>query len=211
MDTDRSALATMADGLAGTFSSCEDAPLALALLRELAKGEPVGAPALRNAGVGGGDELPAALSRWPNVHVDEHGRVVAFGGLSLARTAHGFAVGGRQLYTWCAWDTLFLPALLGQPARVESSCPETGSDVRLVVDRSGVQQAEPEALWVSFPAPAATSTTDITGSFCCHVHFLAGRSAAVRWLSGHAGATVLTLRDAFELGRMATRCLADET
>ncbi len=209
MDSDRPPLATLADELAGTFPSCEDAPLALALLRELAKGQPVGAPALRNAGVGGDDELPAALGRWPNVHVDEHGRVVAFGGLSLTRTAHRFAVGGRQLYTWCAWDTLFLPALLGETAQVQSTCPETGSHVRLVVDRSGIRHAEPEALWVSFPAPATTSTADITGSFCCHVHFLAGRSAADRWLSRHAGATVLTLRDAFELGRIATRCLAD--
>jgi hypothetical protein len=36
---------------------------------------------------------------------------------------------------------------------------------------------------VSFPAPAATSTADITGSFCCHVHFLAGRAAAEQWLA----------------------------
>ena len=188
-------LATLADSLAGTFPACDDAPLARALLRALAKGEPVADPA-----------LTAAADRWPNVELDDHGRVVAFSGLSLTPTAHRFTVGSRQLYTWCAWDTLFLPALLDQPARVKSSCPITGTPVRLTVDQSGVRAVDPEDLWVSFPPPGSASTADITGTFCCHVHFLAGRSAADQWLSRRARATLLSVPDAFELGRLATRC-----
>ena len=194
-------LSTLADSLVGTFLACDDAPLARALLRELAKGQPVAPPAAET-------DVTAALARWPNVEFDEHGRVVAFSGLSLTPTAHRFTVGGRQLYTWCAWDTLFLPALLDQPAQVESICPVTGSRVRLTVAPSGFHDLHPEELWVSFPSPATTSTADITGTFCCHVHFLAGRPAADEWLSRHAGATALTLPDAFELGRLATRCCA---
>jgi alkylmercury lyase len=181
-------LSTLADSLAGTFPACEDAPLARALLHELAKGQPVAEPA-----------LTAAADRWPNVEVDEHG---------LTPTAHRFTVGDRRLYAWCAWDTLFLPALLDQPADVESNCPVTDRPVRLAVDQSGVRDGHPEDLWVSFPAPGTASTADITGSFCCHVHFLGGRSAADEWLSRHEGATVLSVPDAFELGRLATRCCA---
>ena len=194
-------LSTLADSLVGTFPACDDGPLARALLRKLAKGQPVAVPPAET-------ELTVALSRWPNVEFDEHGRVVAFSGLSLAATAHRFIVGGRQLYTWCAWDTLFLPALLDQTAQVESSCPVTGSRVRLTVEPSGSSDLHPEELWVSFPAAATTSTADITGTFCCHVHFLAGRPAADEWLTRNAGATALTLRDAFELGRLAIRCCA---
>jgi alkylmercury lyase len=172
-------------------------PLARALLRALAQGRPVAEPA-----------LTTAADRWPNVELDDRGRVVAFGGLSLTPTAHRFTVGGRRLYTWCAWDTLFLPALLDQPALVESSCAVTGAQVRLAVDRSGVRDVDPEDLWISFPTPGAVSTADITATFCCHVHFIAGRPAADRWLGGHAGASVLGVRDAFELGRLATRCCA---
>jgi alkylmercury lyase len=194
-------LPMLADSLAGTFPASGDAPLAQALLRELATGRPIEPPQPQT-------ELAAALSRWPDVEHDEHGRIVAFGGLTLRPTTHRFTVGGRQLFTWCAWDTLFLPALLEQPARVESTCPITATAVRLTVDPSGVSARDPEELWMSFPPVATTSTADITGTFCRHVHFLAGRGAADEWLDRHEGATTLTLADAFELGRLATRCCA---
>jgi alkylmercury lyase len=201
MSDPAASLETLADSLAGTFPGCDDAPLARALLRELAKGQPVAAAAAD-------PRLATAIARWPNVELDEHGRVVAFSGLSLTPTAHRFTVAGRQLYTWCAWDTLFLPALLDQPAHVESPCPVTGHAVRLSAEPSGFRDVHPDDVWVSFPPAATTSTTDITGTFCCHVHFLAGRAAADDWLSQHAGATALALPEAFELGRLATRCCA---
>jgi alkylmercury lyase len=196
----------LAESLAGTFPGSEDAPLALALVRELARGEPVGADALAAAAGRPRPEVSAVLERWPTVRRDEHGDVVAFGGLSLPPTAHGFEVAGRRLHAWCAWDTLFLPAMLGAPARVRSRCPVTGATVRLAVEPGGVRDAHPEPLGVSFPRPGAASTADITGSFCSHVHFLAGPEAAARWRAEHPGAVVLTLDDAFELGRVATRC-----
>jgi hypothetical protein len=37
-------LVTLADSLAGTFPACDDAPLARALLRALANGQPVADP-----------------------------------------------------------------------------------------------------------------------------------------------------------------------
>jgi alkylmercury lyase len=194
----RSSDDTLAESLAGTFPGCDDAPLALAVLRELATGLPVAMSRLP-------DGAQRGLARWPNVHYDEDGRVVAFGGLSLAPTPHRFAVGGRQLYTWCAWDSLFLPAMLAQPAAVESTCFVTGTDVRLTVDPDGVRHVEPQPLWLSFPPPTTTSTADITGTFCCHVHFLAGRRAAEQWLGRHPEGSALDLDDAFELGRRATR------
>jgi alkylmercury lyase len=193
------ALDTLADSLAGTFPGSEDAPLALALLRELATGEPVVASTLDV-------RAETVLARWPNVNYDNAGRVIAFSGLSLTRTAHRFTIAGRQLYTWCAWDTLFLPAMLGRSAKVESSCPVTGSHVRLTVDPDGVREHDPQPLWVSFPPAATTSTTDITDTFCCHVHFLATPAAAEQWLSEHPDGTVLDIDDAHELGRKATRC-----
>ena len=42
--------------------------------------------------------------------------------------SHRFEVAGRTLYTWCAWDSLFLPQILGQEAEVESTCPLTAAE-----------------------------------------------------------------------------------
>ncbi len=33
-------------------------------------------------------------------------------GLAIAETKHRLEVDGRALYTWCAWDSLFLPEIL---------------------------------------------------------------------------------------------------
>jgi alkylmercury lyase len=199
------ALDALARRLAPTFPDRDDAPLALTVLAELAHGSPVDIARLAQAAGRDERQVREALDSWPNVQRDEEGRVVAFGGLSIAATPHRFTVGDRTLHAWCAWDTLFLPALLGREARVRSTCPVTGTDVRLTVAPDGVRESQPEELWVSFPPPARTSTVDITGSFCCHVHFLAGDAAAASWRTGHDGGLTLPLADAFELGRLATQ------
>lgn len=210
MNTTSHSLPTLADSLASTFPCCDDPPLAIALLDELAKGEPVSAAQLARAVNRDEADLAATLDGWPNVHRDGHARVVAFGGLSVTPTQHRFEIAGRQLHTWCAWDTLFLPALLGQAAHVESTCPVTATEARLTVAPDGVRAAEPASLQVSFPALASTVTSDITASFCCHVHFLAGQDAADAWLADNPGALTLSLEDALELGRLATQPLLED-
>jgi alkylmercury lyase len=202
-------LPALADSLARTFPGCDDAPLALALIDQLADGEPATVAPLAQTVDRDEPDIAAVLDRWPNVHRDDQGRIVAFAGLSLTPTRHGFDVAGRRLYTWCAWDALFLPALIGKEARVKSICPITGTDVRLTVRPAGVHTAEPASLLVSFPAPSSTVTSDITASFCDHVHFLAGRDAAEAWLAGNQGGLALSLEDAVELGRLATRPLLE--
>ena len=189
-----------ADALRGTFPGCEDAPLALALVRLLAAGLPVTAEMLSEATERTTAEVAAQLKRWPNVECDGEGAIVGFSGLTLRPTAHAFEVDGRALHTWCAWDTLFLPAMLGTTARVRSTCPVTRSEVELDVGPDGVEHAEPARLYVSFPPPAATDTADITGSFCCHVHFLAGDDAARTWQDAHSDGEVLDFEAAFALG-----------
>jgi alkylmercury lyase len=196
-------LGRMARALAGTFPGREDSGRAIALLRALALGRPVSVTALASVVSRDAANGAATLARWPNVEWDSKGDIVAFGGLTLRATAHQFVVDGRQLHCWCAWDTLFLPALLGQPAHVRSRCPMTGAAVALTVNPDGVSAAAPASLAVSFPPLDAMRTDDIVGTFCCHVHFLAGPDAADRWLADHRGAAVLALDDAFELGRLA--------
>jgi alkylmercury lyase len=203
-------LPALADSLAGTFPCCDDAPLALGLIGELAEGEPVTVARLAQAVDRGEPDVAAVLERWPNVQRDDQGRIVEFAGLSLTPTRHGFDVAGRRLYAWCAWDTLFLPALIGQEARVRSTCPVTGTEVQLTVGPAGVHDAEPTSLLVSFPAPATTVTSDITTSFCGHVHFLAGEDAAEAWLADNQGGLALSLDDAVVLGRLATRPLLED-
>jgi alkylmercury lyase len=193
-----------ADTLRDTFPACEDAPLASMLVRLLARGKPVTDGRLAVACDRPVAEVSTQLMRWPNVERDADGAVIAFSGLTLRPTVHSLQVDGRLLHAWCAWDTLFLPRMLGATAHVRSVCPVTGRAVELVVAPGHVEQAEPPGIHVSFPPVDTTDTADITGTFCGHVHFLAGADAAEAWQETHPGSHVLDLAAAFELGCRTT-------
>src|SRR3989442_9036358 len=46
-------------------------------------------------------------------YTDKQGRIIGFGGLAVREMPHRFKVDGRTLYTWCAWDSLFIPVTRG--------------------------------------------------------------------------------------------------
>ncbi len=180
--------------------------LSLALYRELARGAPVSLPSLADR-----VEMPAEtavrqLRSWPGVYYDGEQRVVGFWGLTIAPMPHRLRADGRELYAWCAWDTLFLPALLGTSVEVESSCRATGAPVRLTVTPHGVESAQPAGLSVSFLLPEAEAmNANVITSFCHYVHFFSSREAAQPWLDEHPETFLLSLADAYEFGRRMNR------
>jgi alkylmercury lyase len=127
------------------------------------------------------------LGRWPAVFTDSQGRVTGFWGLAISELSpeHRYVTGGRVLYAWCAWDTLFLPARLAQAARVTSACPVTGELITLTVTPEGVTEtSHPEAV-VSFLEPGGPFDAGVIESFCHFVHFFANRQAGEQWAAGH--------------------------
>jgi alkylmercury lyase len=148
--------------------------------------------------------VQAALAGWQSlVHFDAGGRVVAFIGLGLSPTTHRFEVSGRALYTWCAWDTLFIPRVLGQAARVQSECPVADQPIRLLSMPDGIRNLEPAGTLVSFVTPQrARVEKDVIASFCCQVHFLSSADAAERWLAPHPDRLILSVEEAGQLGQM---------
>jgi len=68
-----------------------------------------------------------------DIEYDDDRHIVGWG-LTLNPTPHTFVFDGHRLFTWCAADTLMFPAILGGRAYVESTCPATGTVIRLTVD-----------------------------------------------------------------------------
>ena len=91
---------------------------------------------------------------------DSEGNLVG-AALTPLRTPHGFRVGGRDLYAWCALDALFLPGLLGETAEVQSTCPTSGDEIRLPVSpEAEAEYTPPETvLTIVVPGPSTTWTT----------------------------------------------------
>ncbi len=185
---------------------------AVTLYRELAKGSPVSAEqfaAALDVPVATAEDLLARDSIRSFVYPDEDGRVLGFGGLATAPMHHRFRVNGRTLYTWCAWDSLFIPEILGRSAEVESTCPETGELVRLVVTPEGIESAEPETAVVSFLLPDANgfdrSAANVMANFCHFVYFLATPEAGETWARKHPGTFLYSLEEAVRLARRQNR------
>jgi len=194
----------------------------LSLYRLVAKGSPVtleGLGAAIGAGGAGGDGVREAVAAVPpsRLQYDEAGRIIAFAGLSQVPANHRFMFAERALFTWCAFDGLFLPALLGGRARISSICPVTHGEIRVTLGRNPLEAIEPEPAVMSFVMPdQERRCTDLRGSFCNHVNFFASRRAGEVWLEHNAKAVMLSLDDAFALGRVSNQAnfrhaLADES
>ena len=179
--------------------------LFVALLRELARGHAVRQETLAATLGWSAERVAALLAQEPCTEYDGDGNVIGYG-ITLRETAHTFEIDGRRLYTWCALDALMFPVLIGKTARVFSRCPATQLPVSLTVSPDAVRNVEPATAVVSLPLPE--STGNVRSSFCCHVHFYASDSVAHQSISANPGMKLLSIQDAFCLGREIAGLLA---
>lgn len=192
--TDR--LATAETGL--------EAWLWLPLLKLLADGEPVSTAELTAATGRTADEVKGALAAVPDTEYDDEGRIIGQG-LTLRPTRHHFEVGGQQLYTWCALDTLIFPQLLDRPARIQSAHRDGSTPVQITANAAGVTSVEPATAVISLVNPDDLS--QIRSAFCNQVHYFASPEEAGPWLERHPEATVIPVAAAFELATTLVKAM----
>ena len=202
---------TVFDTLTAKLCDLDEAEqlVALALYRELRRGVPVSDN--ESAQVQSRDAHDvSALLQTPAldslIYRDDDGLIVGFGGRAVVPMNHRFRVNGRTLYTWCAWDALFLVDVLNVRAEIESTCPQTGTAIHVTVSRAGVERIEPKEAVISFLFPDAPlfeqSAGQTIASFCHYVHFLESPEVAEQWTAKHEGTFALSVDDGFRLGRM---------
>ncbi len=188
-----------------------DRQLMIQLYRLLGEGGPVSPHRLAEAVGLPEPGIRAILGSRPGVFYDGDGSVIGFWGLSLREMPHRLEVDGRTLYTWCAWDSLFIPELLGKTARVTSADPVTKEKVSLVVGPDGIREISPAATVVSFLNPDRPFDQDVIMSFCRFVHFFASPETAKTWTSEHPGTFLLSTEDAYTLGHLTNQRYVKET
>jgi alkylmercury lyase len=118
--------------------------------------------------------------------------------LTQIPTSHRFRVAGRDLYAWCALDTLFLPALLGQTAEVESACPVTSEKITLTISPDRIEVCSPPEVVISL-VTADCCTPGPQGDFCGQIFFFASHDTAAAWIGERSGIEILSAADAFTL------------
>lgn len=190
----------------------EVARLVVHTLRLLAGGEAVAAgQAADSAGLS--QELAQTIFQQIKAagaaEFDEQDRVTGLNGLSIRPTRVRFTVGGKNLYAWCAMDTLGLPYLLQQTAEVESECPVTKQPVKLTVSPEKVESAQPVGVVLSVVSPGAGLPSDCNpcdlagtdGALCRNMHFFASTAAGETWLVEHEGANIVPVEEAHTFAR----------
>jgi alkylmercury lyase len=207
----------VAEAIAAAFPklSPEEQRISIAIYRRLAQGRPAGIADIASEARVGASQVEAAIRGWRGrIHLDDGGAVIGYSGLTLSKTRHRLRLNGHdhRLHTWCAWDTLFIPMLLGSEAEVESECPVSREQIALRVTRRGADAVSHPGAVISFVTPQQGKIEqDVIRNFCHFVHFFASAAEGGRWTAEHPETFLLSLADAWELGRRKNALLYRDT
>ncbi len=171
------------------------------LIRLLMQGRPVAPELLASRLHRNLDELRSILRAHPELEYDEQGNLVG-SGLTLVPTVHQFQVEQRTLFAWCAFDTLTYPVELHLSAQVTSRCAVTGSSIHLTVTPEQVRGLEPAEAQVSLVVDVAGCRHNAREDVCNDGYFFASREAASRWQAAHQEAVILSVEEAYQVGKL---------
>lgn len=173
--------------------------LSVALYRLLGRGAQVEYEELGAASGISAERARQLLSELPptTVALDEHGAILAFGGISLVPTHHRFACEGVELYTWCVFDGLFLPELLGKTATLVTHCPGSGAELTVELAPGKVRAARPSDCVMSIVSPDIKACCDnLRKAFCDHVNLFKDERTFRAWAQNRQDVGCVTLEDA---------------
>ena len=137
-------------------------------------------------------DVKTVLDSWRGVFYDDLNRVIGFWGMTIKEMKHHFEVNGKTVFTWCAWDALFIPELINTTANIISHCATTGEEIKLSISPEGVITAPSEYIMVSFLIPHENKLNEnITTDFCQYVHFFNSCEAGEKWIASHKGTFLL--------------------
>lgn len=176
--------------------------IALIIYRLLAEGSAVSKITISKVSGQSIDSVEKTIQTWTEIIYDNENNITDFLGLSIKETRHRLNIDATTVYTWCAWDTLFIAELINKPINVHSVCPVTNKNIQLDVSIDGVKPINNENIMVSFLKPNKSKLNkNIQASFCCYVFFFFNRKAGERWLIEHDDAFLLSLDEAFTVGK----------
>jgi alkylmercury lyase len=122
--------------------------------------------------------------------------VVAAGGLSVVPAAHRLRMGGVELWTWCAFDAIGIPAALGVDAVAITRCPLCATVLEIALARGEPPADSPMLGWLP-GRPCANVQAD----FCPEANLFCGRDHLERWRSEADG----PVGGAYSLAGLAAR------
>jgi len=147
-------------------------------------------------------ETEQLLATWTGVSINEQQLIDGFWGVSTKETSHQFSINQKTLYTWCAWDLLFMPVIYQQTISAKTQCPISGQMIELVISPDRIDTVTPETTMITFIKPALDKIKeDVTGSFCQYVFFVDSEETGRQWQQQHSDGFLLSMEQGFDLGK----------
>lgn len=184
--------------------------LTASFLRILSAGQPVSVVQLAKQVDLPTEQIKTVFERFATRggEFDDEGNLVG-AALTLNPTRHRFRVKDNNLYAWCALDTIFLPALIGETAVVESTDPVSGETIRLTITPDGVADYSPYSAVLSITIPGVSCRTEEScgpdtgpqSEACSQMHFFTSRETAATWLKERPGIAIFTVEEAWQLAQ----------
>lgn len=106
-------------------------------------------------------ELVSGLVERGRCEIDGDGRLVGIHGLTLRTTRHSFDHAGVAHHTWCAFDSIGIPAALHLDAVAHTDCRACGQTMHVEIASGQPRHAEDAVLWL--PAVAGDH---LMNAFC---------------------------------------------
>lgn len=148
-------------------------------------------------------EVNRLLKTWIAIYYDDLGNIIRFWGLTLNETPHKLLIDGRELYAWCAWDTLFLPALMGKAVQVVSHCASSNVPIQLSIDRKHIMSLTPDNAVLSFVMPDEEGIRkDVISIFCHSVLFFSSAEKGEQWVANNTGTFLMPVERAYVLAQL---------
>lgn len=105
-------------------------------------------PADLLSGAGDLADLVDELVERGRCEIDADGRLVGIHGLTLRPTRHSFVHAGVAHHTWCAFDSIGIPAALGLDAVAHTDCRACGRPLHVRIVGGQPDQAGNTVLWL---------------------------------------------------------------
>ena len=179
----------------------QEQELSLAIYRNLGRGMPVSQEKLSASTTLSTGEIDVILKKWPGVFY-EGGSIVGYWGLAIGEMPHQIQFEDRKLYGWCAWDTLFIPQILGEAATIFSRDQESKEQIVIRLDQNGdLIEAESEIMVSMLIPDEERMMEDLVSSFCHYIHFYKKEKNGIQWIDQHEKTFLISLDQAIELSQ----------
>jgi alkylmercury lyase len=127
-------------------------------------------------------EVKDHLGKMEYVEYSASGEILAYRGVTLNQTKHLLLHNNAKIYTWCAFDTLFLAELLIGPVSISSSCPTCHKTITCEVTNGVLTTLNRTETVMSFIIPSKEDYFEnLRSAFCCKVHFFCDEQCGNGW------------------------------